>query len=59
MLLNKQDLKLTLKSTWLGGIRTGPGPLGPPGYLGDIKGCKRKKKIIKPRITALITNQEI
>lgn len=28
---------LTLKSTWFG-IRTGPGPRGPPGNLGDING---------------------
>ena len=31
---------LTLKSTWLG-IRTGP--RGPPGYRGDMKGCKHKQ----------------
>lgn len=35
---------LTLKS--FGGIRTGPGPRGPPGYRGDINGWKERQKFI-------------
>ena len=58
-MFTKQQYLLTLKSF---GIRTGPGPRGPPGYRGDINGCKKKEHLkykedledMKVRITSMI-----